>query len=91
MIFWKVKNRTYTKLMVGLGITILVLFNFKNFTAIAHKIVDVGFKVIPKRWILECTFGWLNHKTSYEHIVYINVIMLKRLAEPSKLSRRILR
>ena len=64
--------------------------------AIARKIVDqVGFKVIPKRWIVERTFAWFNHyrrlskdyehnpKTS-EHIVYINMItiMLKRLAEP---------
>ena len=64
--------------------------------AIARKIVDqVGFKVIPKRWIVERTFGWFNnfrrmskdyehnHKTS-EHILYINMItiMLKRLAEP---------
>jgi putative transposase len=64
--------------------------------AIARKIVDqVGFKVIPKRWIVERTFGWFNNfrrmskdyehnpKTS-EHIVYINMIavMLKRLAEP---------
>lgn len=51
--------------------------------AIAHKIVDVGFKVIPKRWIVERTFAWFNNfrrmskdyehnpKTS-EHIVYIN-------------------
>ena len=60
--------------------------------AIARKIVDqVGFKVIPKRWIVERTFGWFNNfrrmskdyehnpKTS-EHIVYINMIavMLKR-------------
>jgi hypothetical protein len=64
--------------------------------AISRKIVDqVGFKVIPKRWIVERTFGWFNNfrrmskdyehnsKTS-EHIVYINMIavMLRKLAEP---------
>ena len=30
--------------------------------AIARKIVDqVGFKVIPKRWIVERTFAWFNN------------------------------
>ncbi|WP_395477750.1 transposase [Rickettsia endosymbiont of Pantilius tunicatus] len=63
---------------------------------ISRKIVDqVGFKVIPKRWIVERTFGWLNnfrrmskdyehnYKTS-EHIIYINMItlMLKKLTKP---------
>jgi len=64
--------------------------------AISRKIVDqLGFKVLPKRWIVERTFGWFNNfrrmskdyehnsKTS-EHIVYINMItiMLGKLAKP---------
>ena len=52
-----------------------------------------GFKVIPKRWIVERTFGWLNHyrrlskdyepdcKTS-ETMVYVAMIhiMVRRLS-----------
>lgn len=52
-----------------------------------------GFKVVPKRWIVERTFGWLNHyrifskdyqlntKTS-ETMIYIAMshIMVRRLA-----------
>lgn len=63
---------------------------------ISRKIIDqVGFKVIPKRWIVERTFGWLNNfrrmskdyehnYTTSEHIIYINMItlMLKKLARP---------
>lgn len=30
-------------------------------TDISQKIVPDGFKVIPKRWIVERTFGWLNN------------------------------
>ncbi|NDA89918.1 MAG: hypothetical protein EBY20_03300 [Alphaproteobacteria bacterium] len=72
-----------------------MLLTLKTLLTIAQKIVDIDFKVIPKRWIVERTFGWFNnfrrmskdyehsHKTS-KHIVYINMItiMLKRLAEP---------
>jgi len=75
--------------------TFLFFLTLKTLLAIAHKIVDIGFKAIPKRWIVERTFGWFNNfrrmsknyehnpKTS-EHIIYINMIaiMLKRLAEP---------
>lgn len=64
--------------------------------SIARKIVDqIGFKVIPKRWIVERTFGWLNNfrrmSKDYEHnpktsenIIYINMIsiMLKKLTQP---------
>ena len=52
-----------------------------------------GFKVLPKRWIVERTFGWLNNyrrmSKDYEHSrlsslnnIYINMIgiMLGRLA-----------
>ena len=63
---------------------------------IARKIANqVGFKVIPKRWIVERTFGWFNNfrrmskdyehnPNTSEHIIYINMIsiMLKKLAEP---------
>ena len=63
--------------------------------AIARKIVDqVGFKVIPKRWIVERTFAWLNNfrqmskdyehnPSTSEHIIYINIItiMLKKLTK----------
>lgn len=64
--------------------------------AISRKIVDqVGFQVIPKRWIVERTFAWLNNfrrmSKDYEHnpktsenIIYINMIslMLRKLAAP---------
>ena len=59
---------------------------------IARKIIDKGFSVITKRWIVERTFSWFNNfrrmSKDYEynietskaniHIVMIN-IMLKRL------------
>lgn len=78
---------------------VLQIWCFLNLAAllsISRKIIDqVGFKVIPKRWVVERTFAWFNNfrrmskdyehnsKTS-EHIVYINMItiMLRRLAEP---------
>ncbi|WP_254229307.1 transposase [Wolbachia pipientis] len=38
---------------------------------IAKKIVDTGFQVIPKRWIVERTFAWLSNfrrmSKDYEH------------------------
>ncbi len=72
------------------------LLNVGALLAIARKIVDqVGFKVIPKRWIVERTFAWFNNfrrmskdyehnPYTSEHIIYINMItiMLKKLAEP---------
>jgi transposase len=47
-----------------------------------------GFKVVPKRWILECTFGWLiqsrrlirDHEVKVEHSkTMINLSMSKRM------------
>ena len=95
----KAKYPTIIKFFADGGYTgslqIWCFLTLKTLLAITHKIVDVGYKVIHKRWIVERTFGWFNnfrrmskdyehnHKTS-EHIVYINMItiMLKRLAEP---------
>jgi putative transposase len=38
---------------------------------ITKKIVDTGFQVIPKRWIVERTFAWLSNfrrmSKDYEH------------------------
>ena len=30
-------------------------------TDISEKIIPEGFTVIPKRWVVERTFGWMNH------------------------------
>lgn len=59
---------------------------------IARRIADSGFQVIPKRWIVERTFGWLNYSRrlskDYEQrpdmsegMIYVSMtrIMLKRL------------
>ena len=94
----KVKYPTIVKFFADGGyagaLQIWCFLTLKTLLAIAHKIVDVGFKVIPKRWIVERTFAWFNNfrlmskgyehnpKTS-EHIIYINIItiMITRLAE----------
>ncbi|MBA8770265.1 transposase [Wolbachia pipientis] len=38
---------------------------------ITKKLVDTGFQVIPKRWIVERTFAWLSNfrrmSKDYEH------------------------
>ncbi|GFY65319.1 IS5 family transposase [Trichonephila inaurata madagascariensis] len=60
---------------------------------IAKKIVDTGFQVIPKRWIVERTFAWLSNfrrmSKDYEHSpltsktnIFFNMItiMLHKLA-----------
>jgi hypothetical protein len=83
----KVKYPTIIKFFADGGyagaLQIWCFLTLKTLLTIAHKIVDIGFKVIPKHWIVERTFGWFNnfrrmskdyehnHKTS-EHIVYIN-------------------
>lgn len=94
----KAKYTTIVKFFAGGyagALQIWCFLTLKTLLTIGHKIVDIGFKVIPKRWIVELTFSWFNNfrrmskdyehnpKTS-EHIVYINMIaiMLKRLAEP---------
>lgn len=56
------------------------------------KIVDYGFKVLPKRWIVERTFAWINRcrrlSKEYEYLpatseswIYLSMIrlMLKRM------------
>ena len=88
----KTKYPTIVKFFADGGyagaLQIWCFLTLKTLLAIAHKIVDIGFKAIPKRWIVERTFGWFNNfrrmSKDYEHIVYINMIaiMLKRLAEP---------
>ena len=57
------------------------------------KITDNGFKVLPKRWIVERTFAWINRSrrlskeyeylpTTSESWIYLSMIrlMLKRIA-----------
>ncbi len=59
---------------------------------IAHRMVDKGFQVLPKRWIVERTFAWLNRSRrlskDYElrpeisqAMIYLSMtrLMLKRL------------
>lgn len=80
-------------------------FSGENFARVIQQLCDVkvdvvyrtepGFKVLPKRWIVERTFGWWNHyrrlSKDYEllpemseSMIYTVMIrlMLKRLAKP---------
>jgi putative transposase len=59
---------------------------------VVHKTADTGFHVLPKRWIVERSFGWLNRyrrlskdyertTPSSEALIYIAMIhvMIRRL------------
>lgn len=59
---------------------------------ISRRVVDKGFQVLPKRWVVERTFGWLNRSRrlskDYEELtevsegmIYVVMIhlMLRRL------------
>ncbi len=42
---------------------------------IVTRIAETGFQVVPKRWIVERTFGWFNRsrRLSKEYDVYVEV------------------
>ncbi len=59
---------------------------------ITHRLVGQGFQVIPQRWVVERTFGWLNRSRRLskdyealpevsENLIYVAMIhlMLRRL------------
>ncbi len=64
-------------------------------TEVTHRGTQTGFEVQPKRWIVECTFGWLNRfrrlskdfeqrPAVSEGFIYLAMshLMLRRLTRP---------